>query len=416
MRHSHMTLALSFFCGFQAQAQTDSVSSATPVPVVELRSEKPASPKEDALDEEGPPAASAAIETTAVPATESLRVVPFNLGIAPGVSSNGDHPEKVLNNVSLDLVAGEAGAIRGMQLSGAMNELHGPMVGLQASAGLNKVTGNVKGVQASTVNLVKGDIKGAQFGYILNRVEGDVTGYQGSYFATLLKGDVKGVQASSLYGDARTVRGVQFNGVCVADTLYGVQWGMVNVARRSKGVQFGLVNVSRGGNTAQIGLVNVHPDTRIFAESWVDETRTLHVAMNYGGPNFYSLVEFSGNRESTETAGFGLGFGARIASPRTILSIDQSVHGLISRDNSETACDDDGSMEDCRTNALLRTRLTVGRHVTSRLAFFGGISYNVLLVPEKTSRERLLEPVRAYHYDPDPRVRLWPGVFVGVRI
>lgn len=405
MRHSHLTLALSFFCGFQAQAQTDSTTSPSPT-TAEIQATKPA-PKEDAPDEDRPPAAVKA---------EPLRVVPFNLGIAPGASSNGDHPEKVLNNVSLDLVAGEAGAIRGVQLSGAMNELHGPMVGLQASAGLNTVTGNVSGVQLSTVNLVKGDIKGVQWGYVLNRVEGDVTGYQGSSFATILKGDIEGVQASSLYGDARTVRGVQFNGVCVADTLYGVQWGVVNVAGRSKGVQFGLVNVSRSGNTAQIGLVNVHPNTRFFAETWVDETRTMHVAMNYGGPNFYSLVELMGNREDTETAGFGLGFGARVASPRTILSVDQSALVLMSRDNTEDACKDDGSLEDCRANFQMRTRLTVGRHVTNRLAFFGGISYNVLLVPEETSQERLLEPVRAYHYDPDPRVRLWPGVFVGVRI
>lgn len=404
MRHSHLTLALTFFCGFQAQAQTDSASN--PSPAAKAQTEKTATSTKEESREEEPPVAKA----------DSLRVVPFNLGIAPGASSNGDHPEKVLNNMSLDLVAGEAGAIRGMQLSGAMNELHGPMVGVQASAGLNQVTGNVSGVQLSTVNLVKGDVKGLQWGYVLNRVEGDVTGYQASSFATLLKGDIKGVQASSLYGDARTVRGAQLNGVCVADTMYGLQWGLVNVAGRAKGVQFGLVNVTRSGNAAQIGLVNIHPNTRIFAESWVDETRSMHVAMNYGGPNFYSLVEFMGNRQDTETAGFGLGFGARVASPKNILSVDQSTLVLMSRDNAEDACKDDDTMEDCSANIQFRTRLTVGRHVTSRLAFFGGISYNVLLVPEETSQVKLLEPAREYHYDPNGQVRLWPGIFVGVRI
>lgn len=407
MRHSHLTIALSFFCGVQAQAQSaPQTADFSAIPVVAAQ---PPAKDEDAAvppEEEKPDAH----------ARDSLRVIPFNLGIAPGASSNGDHPETVLNHVSLDLVAGEAGAIRGVQLAGGMNELHGPMVGVQASGGLNMMTGNVTGVQASTVNLVKGDIKGVQYGYVLNRVEGNVTGYQGSSFGTLLKGDIKGVQASSLYGDARTVKGLQLNGVCVADTLYGMQWGVVNYAKRSKGVQFGLVNVSRGGNTAQIGLVNVHPNTRIFAESWVDETRSLHVAMNYGGPNFYSLVELMGNDESSETAGFGLGFGARVSGTRTILSLDQSSLVLMSRDNAEDACKDDGTVEDCRANLQLRTRLTVGRHVTSRLAFFGGVSYNVLLVPGKTSPEKLLEPERAYHYDPTDRVRLWPGVFVGVRI
>lgn len=406
MRHSHLSLALSFFCGFQAQAQTAPTVAESPAPGAVSA---PTVKEEEST-------ASAEEEKPLVRSKDSLRVIPFNLGIAPGASSNGDHPEAVLNHVSLDLVAGEAGAIRGVQLAGGMNELHGPMVGVQASAGLNKTTGNVSGVQASTVNLVKGDIKGVQYGYVLNRVEGNVTGWQGSSFGTLLKGDIKGVQASSLYGDARTVKGLQLNGICVADTLYGMQWGAVNYAKRSKGVQFGLVNVSRGGNTAQIGLVNVHPNTRIFAESWVDETRSLHVAMNYGGPNFYNLVEVMGNNESSETVGFGLGFGARASGTRTILSLDQSALVLMSRNNSDDACKDDGTLDECRANFLMRTRLTVGRHATSRLAFFGGVSYNVLLVPEETSQERLLEPERAYHWDPTSRVRLWPGVFVGVRI
>lgn len=421
MRHSHLTIAFAFFCGFRAPAQmptpVDSATS-TPLPVelATIKQDTAKPPKE----EEGPPRlampATIAAHDTTSGQVDDLRVIPFNLGIAPGMASNGKYPEQVLNHVSLDLVAGEAGAIRGIQASGAMNELHGPMSGLQASAGLNRVDGPVTGVQLSTVNLVKGDVTGFQGSYILNRVEGNVSGYQTSSFANLVDGDAKGVQASSMYGSVRTMRGVQFNGVCVADTLYGVQWGIVNVAGRAKGLQFGLVNVSRGGNAAQIGLVNVHPDTRIYAESWVDETRTAHVAMNYGGPNFYSLVELVASQEHPHATGLGLGFGARVASPKNILAIDQSAIFLGSASQAEDACDDENDMSGCDANIQFRTRLVVGRHLWKRFAVFGGVSYNVLVTPDETSGRRLLEPEGEYHYDPSSEVRLWPGAFVGIRI
>lgn len=423
MRHSHMTIAFAFFCGFRAPAQmptpVDSASR-TPLPL-ELATAKQDSAKPSKSEEEGPPHLAKPIpigtRDTISSRIDSLRLIPFNLGIAPGMASNGKHPEQVLNHVSIDLVAGEAGAIKGIQASGAMNELHGPMSGLQASAGLNRVEGTVTGVQFSTVNLVKGDVTGFQGSYVLNRVDGNVGGYQASSFANLVDGDVKGVQASSLYGSVRTMRGLQFNSVCVADTLYGVQWGLVNVAGRAKGLQFGLVNVSRGGNAAQIGLVNVHPDTRIYAESWVDETRTAHVAMNYGGPNFYSLVELVGSQRHPHTTGLGLGFGARVASPKNILAIDQSALFLGTPGQmDDKACDDNDDLGGCDANVQFRTRLVAGRHLWKRFAVFGGVSYNVLISPDETSGRKLLEPEGEYHYDPSSEVRLWPGVFVGIRI
>lgn len=411
MRTTPLYFALAFFCGFRVQAQvlapsTDSTSSTARTDSVVRPASSASSKKED-------------------PPPKALTLIPVNLGIAPGTSSNGPHPETVRNYVSLDLVAGEAGEIKGVQASIGMNEVHGNVKGVQGAGGLNRVHGNVSGLQASTVNLVDGDVKGYQGAYVLNRVKGDVRGYQGSSFGNLVTGDVYGVQSSSLYGKARTVKGVQFNAVGVADTLYGVQWGVVNWAGRMKGAQFGIVNIIRGGDGAQFGLVNVRPDTRMYAESWVDETRSGHLAFNYGGPHWYSLVEAVGTAKEPETFGMGLGFGLRSASPRNILSLDVSGLGLWAADNAEDACGEDdhavgsrgdGPGKDCSLNGMVRTRLTVGRHLLGRFAVFGGVSYNALFVPENSSGARLLEPEEAYHWDANGNVRLWPGVFLGVRI
>ncbi len=420
MHPRHLTLALAFFCGVRAQAQMpDSTrdttrSAATPQVVRD-------SAREDRDDEEPPVVAS----TSRGP----LRLVPINLGIAPGTATNGTDPQNVRNWVSLDLVAGEAGEIRGLQGSVGMNEVHHDVRGVQLAGGLNRVADSVVGFQAAAVNLVGGDVRGYQGAYFLNRVEGNVVGYQGSTFGNLVKGSVTGVQASSFYGKARSVRGVQFNAVGVTDTLRGLQWGVVNWSGNTKGVQFGLVNISRTGEAAQIGLVNVQPNTRFFAETWVDETRSAHVALNYGSPHWYSLVELLASHREPEGGGFGLGFGFRSASPKTILSIDQSALVLAGADPS-AACEEDQerSMDDqnhddgrdsfrnCALNMQLRTRLTLGRHLLGRFAIFGGVSYNVLFTPDETNGERLLEPENSYHWDPNPNVRLWPGVFVGLRI
>lgn len=411
----HLTLALAFFCGVRAQAQLpdsarDTTRSAVPTQVQRDSARDP-------RDEDEPPATRAA----------ALRLVPINLGIAPGTATNGTDPQNVRNWVSLDLVAGEAGEIRGLQGSVGMNEVHRDVRGVQLAGGLNQVADSVVGLQAAAVNLVGGDVRGYQGAYFLNRVGGNVVGYQGSTFGNLVTGSVTGVQASSFYGKARSVRGVQFNAVGVTDTLRGLQWGVVNWSGNTKGVQFGLVNISRSGEAAQIGLVNVQPNTRFFAESWVDETRSAHVALNYGSPHWYSLVEVMASHREPEGGGFGLGFGFRSASPKNILSIDQSALVLAGAEQSD-ACEEDqkqgmeddrgdrDNMRNCAVNVQLRTRLTLGRHLIGRFAVFGGVSYNVLLTPDGTNGQRLLEPENAYHWDPNPNVRLWPGVFVGVRI
>lgn len=407
MRTSPLYFALAFFCGVRVSAQATPPSDTASAPAAP-RSQAGAQSAKETKEGEDPPAPS------------TLELVPINLGIAPGTATNGEHPERVRNYVSLDLVAGEAGAIKGIQGSIAMNEVHDSVKGVQVSGGLNRVDGKVSGFQASSVNLVKGDMNGYQGAYFLNRVGGDVRGYQSSSFGNLVAGNVYGVQTSSLYGKARTVKGVQFNAVGVADTLYGVQWGLVNWSGRMKGAQIGLVNVTKGGDGAQIGLVNVRPDTRMYAESWIDESRAIHLALNYGGPHFYSLVEGFGVAESGGPHGMGLGFGARVASPVHIAAVDLSGLVVVDHEGDGSSCaDGEGRLRDregCSVNTGVRARAVVGRHLWKRFAVFGGVSYNALFVPDEADGKRLLRPVGSYHYDPTDNVRLWPGFFVGVRI
>ena len=67
-------------------------------------------------------------------------------------------------------------------------------------------------------------------------------------------------------------------------------------------------------------------------------------------------------------------------------------------------------------NGLFRTRATVGVHLWKRLALFGGASWNMLAVPEDGHGSRLLRPYGDYHWDANSHLRMWPGVFAGIRI
>lgn len=397
MNSRHIPLALAFFCGFRAPAQPLDTASAAPVPTPPKEAEA-----EDAEE-------------------DSLRLIPINLGLAPGTSTNGSNPWSVRNYFSLDLVAGQAGEITGVQASLAMNEVKGDVVGVQAAGGLNIVKGSVKGVQASAVNLVEGNVVGYQGAYFLNRVQGNVRGYQGSSVGNLVTGRVSGLQSSSIYGRARSIYGGQTSFVSVTDTLRGVQWGGVNWARNAKGLQWGIVNINRSGEVAQIGLVNIQPDTRFHAESWMDESGLGHLAMNYGPAHWYSLVELLGKGDhDPKVAGIGLGFGARTGDADGWLSLDQSAFVLADVDKVEQQDRENRCTEDldgnCTGNFLIRWRATAGHKILGPLALFGGVSYNALIAPEEGDGVRLLEPEGSYHWDPTPEVRLWPGVFFGIRL
>jgi hypothetical protein len=353
---------------------------------------------------------------------DSLRRIPVNIGIMTATDANGHEPRKVGNSFSLTLVSSEIGGIRGVQASGAMNDVHGSVRGVQASGGLNLVGGNVVGFQGAGVNLVKGNVTGLQYSSLFNRVGGDFTGFQVGTFGNVVEGGVTGVQSASVINRAKSVNGVQHGMVNLVDRSTGMQSGLVNVADRIDGVQFGLVNIADTMTGPQIGLINIRPDSRVFVEGWTDETGLSHVGLNYGSPGWYNLVDFAGKSTQGNRFAFGVGFGGRVPSERLILSSDISALFVGDPDRLDKA-DKENSNSDKLTpdqqdaiNGLFRVRATLGWHFWSRLAVFGGASWNLLAVPEDGHGSHLLRPYGSYHWDATEHARMWPGFFLGIRI
>lgn len=365
---------------------------------------------------------------------DSLQKIAMNLGVLPGTDANGNDPRRVQNALSASLVAGEAGAIRGVQLSGAMNEVHGSVRGVQATYGLNIVGGSAVGVQAGGVNLLKHDMSGFQYGYLFNKVGGNVSGWQLGAVGNVVAGEVRGVQSASLVNKAGSVVGVQDGFLNLADKVRGAQGGFVNVADNIKGVQWGFVNIADTMVGPQIGLINIRPDARYFVESWFDETGMTHVSLNYGSPGWYNLIDIAGRGRGSNRASIGLGFGGRVPSKRLILSLDGSASLVIAPDRLKEASDDSTKVELTAhddedgfhlegdpdeldaMNGLFKARLTVGYHLWGRLAVFGGVSGNLLVAPHGGYGTKLLRPMGDHHWDAYPHHRMWTGFFAGIRI
>jgi hypothetical protein len=353
---------------------------------------------------------------------DSLQRIPVNIGTMPTMDANGKNPGKVANSLSLATVSSEAGAIRGLQASLAMNDVHGSVRGVQVTGGLNLVGGNVVGVQGGGLNLVKGNVSGLQYASVFNRVGGNFSGVQFGVIGNVAEGEVVGVQTGSGVNRALSIKGIQDGIANIACQAKGVQSGMINVANTIEGVQFGLINIAKHMTGPQIGLVNIRPDSRVFVESWTDETGLSHLGLNYGSPGWYNLFEFAGKSTDGNRFAFGWGFGGRLPAKRLILSTDLSAllvgdpDRLDQAEKSNPGSDSLTADHKDAINGLFRARATVGWHLWSRLAVFGGASWNILAIPEGGHGSRLLRPYESYHWDANNHVRMWPGVFLGIRI
>jgi type 1 fimbria pilin len=348
---------------------------------------------------------------------DSLQKITINLGVVPGSDANGAQPRKVANAFSLSLVSAEAGAIRGVQGSGAMNDVEGAVRGVQVAGGLNLVGGDMSGLQASGVNLVHGNVTGFQYGSLFNRVGGDVEGMQLAVIGNITESEVRGLQSSSIVNRARSIEGVQHGFVNLSDRVRGLQFGIINVADDVAGFQWGMVNIADTMVGPQLGLINIRPDARYFVEGWFDEVGMRHLGLNYGSPGWYNLLQVATNSKRRVEVGFA--FGGRMPSRRLILSLDLGASLVVNSNKMDHGSDEDRNdmtAEWDAINGLFQARTTVGWHVWNRLAVFAGGSWNALVVPEDGRGTHQLRPYGGYHWDATDHLRMWPGLFAGIRI
>lgn len=220
----------------------------------------------------------------------------LQVSLFPAIGTNGFLGGKVTNQVSLNLAAGYAYGLNGVELSGAINIEKADVNGVQIAGASNFVGGDLHGVQlAGASNHLKGTAEGIQIAGAFNQ-----------------SGNTQGLQMSGAWNHTSdTVTGMQFSGFWnYAGVLNGVQLGIVNYARSAeKGVPIGIFSyVKEGFHVLELGTNDLTP---------------IQLSFKSGVPHYYTIMTSGIKQGNHGFWTYGLGMGSQLIQ-KTKFSLDVS--------------------------------------------------------------------------------------------
>ena len=243
--------------------------------------------------------------------------VPVNASLLPGVSmSKYSIPgKKIINNFNINLLAGSAEKLRGVELGGLLNYYSEDVKGVQLSGLANLVKERTVGAQlAGLLNLNGTEFIGAQLSGITNIVSENVSGLQTAGIANIGFENLIGLQLGGITNIVPwKIKGAQIAGITNINmgTLEGAQIaGIFNITDTVEtGFQIGLVNYANENNGIPIGLVSYVKQDGLRTDVWVDEGIFTNVGLRSGTHRFHNIL-FVGKQvtdPSSWTVGFGFG-------------------------------------------------------------------------------------------------------------
>ena len=256
------------------------------------------------------------------------------VSLLPGIGTNHRLSGRVVNDYSLNILAGYSRGNRVLEIGGLGNINRENVSGFQA-AGLFNITGDdLFGVQAAGLfNNLGNDARGAQFAGIYNFIRDTLRGAQfagiGNYSGYTAPG---AFQAAGILNVAPKGRvNTQFAGIInhahksafqaagianTADTLLGVQVaGIFNRAGQARGAQIGLINFAREIKGVQLGLINLSQyGGYVVLEFSANDVLLANAAFKSGVPALYTILTAGYDPDSPASERFwayGIGLGAR---------------------------------------------------------------------------------------------------------
>jgi len=275
------------------------------------------------------------------------------LSLFPFIGSNRFVSGLITNRLSLNIFAGYAGGVRGLELGGFLNVVRNEMYGVQLSGFGNIVgrktegiqlsgffnvdAGSLSGLQATGFsNVVTDTIRGIQLAGFSNVLRGPMYGTQVSGFSNFTSQNVDGIQAAGFMNIAvKKVRIAQLSGFgnyshdvggiqaagfmnIASGTSTGIQAaGFMNYATELKGLQLSLFNfadtVSAG---VPIGLFSFVVKGYHTIEVTANELFPLNVSVKSGIRHFYNIFT-AGYQKDLLSVGYGVGTQVRLAKKLT---------------------------------------------------------------------------------------------------
>jgi hypothetical protein len=279
------------------------------------------------------------------------------LSLFPFIGSNRFVSGLITNRLSLNIFAGYAGGVRGLEFGGFLNVVRnemqgvqlsgfgnivgkkskgfqmsgffnfdaGSFSGLQASGFSNVVTDTIRGIQlAGFSNVLRGPMYGTQVSGFSNFTSQNVDGIQASGFLNIAGKDVKVAQLSGFGNYGKSVGGLQAAGFIniASGASKGFQVaGFINYAKEVQGVQLSVFNIADTVSSGvPIGLISFVRKGYHTVEVTANELFPLNVSFKTGIRHLYSILS-AGLQQELLSVGYGLGTQFRLAK-RLTLSMD----------------------------------------------------------------------------------------------
>lgn len=356
---------------------------------------------------------------------------PVQVSFIYPIGSNGLQSPQVINNVSLNMLAGMSYGVHGAELAGIANVVRKDVVGFQAAGIANAVGNNVRGIQAAGIaNATKNDVTGVQFGGIANAAGGYLQGAQFAGIANFNQGAVKGAQIAGHvnYADKHVI-GVQLSGLAnyAGNDVNGAQVSglanysggevtglqlspLFNYSKTLNGVQIGLVNVSSAYKKGvAIGLLNFVKGGMSRFEISHDDVVAVNGSYRSGTPVLYSILT-AGIDPDKERWTYGAGFGTQFNFKGNLFgNVEATISSLESLEKRVKG-----------VYLLNRLNLNVGYNFLGNLAIVGGPVLNIYLSnPEEDVADPFAKivPGKTLFSDQDGKwtINSWVGYRVAVR-
>jgi hypothetical protein len=196
----------------------------------------------------------------------------------------------------------------------------------------------------------------------------------------------------------------------VGGDVHGAQVGLVNVASQVRGLQLGLINVASQAEGASVGLLSFIGNGQFHVQAWASDVALTNVALKFGGKYVHTLLTVGvqpGTDHSRRYFTVGLGLGGHIPLERFFVDIDAVASSL-----------HDTRLFRASDTLLGQLRLVGGFHLAPRFAVIAGVTGNALvsLRGEPWTELGTGSSVEWERVRGDTRVRVWPGVLLGIQL
>jgi hypothetical protein len=312
---------------------------------------------------------------------------PFQASVLPFLGTNGQLSGNIINDVSLNFLAGYSLGVNMFELGAFLNAVRGNVTGFQLAGIGNIVGGNVTGFQfANMVNLTLGNFTGFQGSNMLNYTGRDFGGFQLAGVGNVVVGTLTGYQLSGVYNYAHTVES-------------GHQIGAVNYANYSSTVPFGFFSFVKVGGYRRYEFASNEFD--YFSFSFKTGVSLFYNIFSIG------LNDFS-DKKQVATIGYGFGTAQNLGKGWA-LNTDVTANAVLFKRQKH----------DEIPAGLFRLSVSAEKKVNSRFALFAGPSVNWYTASEPgliNIDNSILRPAwLGKKPDSGAKSFKWIGIQVGVR-